>query len=574
MWLIAMQVSRDNFRGREWENDNIFSQSKSSETSDYIESNNPSTQQSNRKVILSSGSSDCSNSTPRIRNQTPQDKSPIRPEDSISSRRTSHRRSLPNPENISSDSPTQVPDLAMMPAGATEIPGRQLSIPSNVSIADEIDALPLSSKTLVPASLQKFPMEFVREFIRGDNFTFSVCGRTMRDKQIVNWPEMIKLNAETHPRCPSPGSNGALVFVHGRSNTGEIGKIYPTLLREKVGFYTYIGHYKVVKRIIMPVEIWKACTEEERHGVVNEIENREWGQSLLKSKGLCTNATDKEEKRRDDLLGLFERTEEPYLRMSWGLIQFVSFEKADYKVLVDTLKEYEIEQDMEYGYSIEKASPVASDTTSRSLSPDPPNKGVNKGAQQPDEPQSAKEDLQISTPKIPTNIPFSMSEAESRPINGDTTGPAPVAIMYTPGATLAPANNSSPSISKVPVSVRSTIPSSTNESDDVNAPEYLSEAEDGQWRIHTRRTPRILNLATPGPAMPLTKSQLTSVPIKRQYEEEVDLYGASPPVQSQQASVTPVSIARPPNRTLSEILASYTTSKRRKIGESNDKDAS
>lgn len=459
-----------------------------------------------------------------------------------------------------------------MPAGATEVPGRQLPIPITVFIVDEIEALPLPSKSLVPSRLQKFPIEFVQKFIRGDNFTFSVCGRTTRDKQIVNWPEMIKLNAETHPLCPSPGSNGALVFVDGRPNTGEIGKIYPTLLREKVGFYTYIGHYKVIKRITMPVETWKAYTEEERHRVVNEIEKREWGQSLLNSKGLCTNATDKEEKRRDDLLRFFERTEEPYLRMSWTLIQFVSFEEEDYKTLVDALKEYEIEQETEYGHDIYKASSVASGTTSRSLSPDSANQRVNKGTQ-PDQLQLAKEDLQISRPKISNNIPVSISEPEPRPINGDTTGPAPVAIMYTPTAALAPASNSSPSVSKVPVSVRSTIPSSTNDSNDVDAPEYLSETEDGHWRVHTRRTPRIGGLTTPGPAAPPAESQIISVPIKRQYEEEVDIYGVSPPMQSQTVSVTPVNIARPPSRTLQEILASFTNSKRRKIGESNDKDA-
>jgi hypothetical protein len=456
-----------------------------------------------------------------------------------------------------------------MPAGATEVPDKEFTSPVTISIIEEIEALPLPSAPVVPSALQNFPMDFVREYIRGDNATFSICGRTKRDKQVVNWPEMIKLNAETHPYCPSPGTNGALVFVDGRPNTGEIGKTYPALLREKVGFYTYIGHYKVTKRIIMPVEIWKECTDEDRLSVVDEIENREWGQTLLTSKGLCTNATDKEEKRIDDLLGFFERTKEPHLRMSWTLVQFVSFEEEDYKILVDALKEYEIEQEMEYGVR-ENASSVASNITSRSMSPGFANQGANMGTQEPDQLQPAKEDLQASTPKIPNDIPISISEAQSFPVNGNATRPAKIAIMCTPTTALDIASYSSPSISKVLLSARSTIPSSTNDSDDVDTPEYLSEAEDGQWRIHVRRAPRIAHLTTPGPSAPQAESQIKSVPFKRQYEEEVDLYGVSPPVQSQPAAVAQVSIARPPSRTLQEILASFTNSKRRKIGESHD----
>lgn len=456
-----------------------------------------------------------------------------------------------------------------MPAGATEIPDKELTSPVAISIIEEIESLPLPSMPLVPSALQNFPMDFVREFIRGDNATFSICGRTKRDKQVVNWPEMIKLNAETHPCCPSPGTNGALVFVDGRPNTGEIGKTYPTLLREKVGFYTYIGHYKVVKRIIMPVEIWKECTDEDRLSVVNEIENREWGQTLLTSKGLCTNATDKEEKRIDDLLGFFERTEEPYLRMSWTLIQLVSFEEEDYKVLVDSLKEYETEQEMEYGVK-GNISFVGSNVTSRSVSPGFANQDANIGTQEPDQLQPAKEDLQTSTPKLFNNIPISISEAQSRPVNGNASRPAKVAIMCTPTASLDIASYNSPSVSKVLLSARSTIPSSTNDSDDVDTPEYLSEAEDGRWRIHIRKTPRIAHLTTPGPSAAQAESQIKSVPFKRQYEEEVDLYGVSPPAQLQPAAVAQVSIARPPNRTLQEILASFTNSKRRKIGDSHD----
>ena len=462
-----------------------------------------------------------------------------------------------------------------MPAWATEIPDREPTSPITVPIVGEIEALPLPSKSLVPTSLQNFPLDFVREFIRGDNSTFATCGRTTRDKQIVNWPKMMKINAETHPRCPSPGSNGALVFVDGRPNTGEIGKTYPTLLREKVGFYTYIGHYKVVKRIIMPVEIWKTCTDEERHGVVNEIENREWGQTLLTSKGLSTNATDKEEKRIDDLLGFFERTEEPFLRMSWVLIQFESFVEEDYNVLLGALKEYKMEREKENGVK-DDASSVASNTTSESMSSDSTNQGVITGTQQPDE-LPAREDYQTPAPKGLNNIPDFISDVESRPINGNAIGPAKVAIMYTPTdtptAALAHAGNSSPSVSKVPVSVRSTIPSSTNDSDDFDVPEYLSETEDGHWRIHIRRTPRIWDLTTPGPAAPPSKSRTKSVPIKRQYEEEVDLYGVSPPIQSQQAPCAQVDPARPPKRTLQGILASLSNSKRRKVGDSNDKGA-
>lgn len=525
-------------------------------------------------AITWSGTSNSPHQLIRIRNSMPQTESitaEFYPGDTISPKRT-FRKSLLNPENSYLDSLTQDHDLAMMPAGATEIPGRELKRATTISILEEIEALPFPSNSLVPSSLQDFPMDFVRECIRGDNATFAICGRATRDKQIVNWPEMMKLNPETHPFCPSPGNNGALAFVDGRPNTGEVGKTYPTLLRENVGFYKYIGNYKVVERIVMPIEIWKACTDDERLGVVDEIENREWGQTLLTFKGLCTNATDKEEKRINDLLGFFERSEEPCLRMSWTLVQFVSFEEKDYNILVGALKEYKMAREMEHGIE-DDASSVASNNTSRGLSADSANQVVNRGIQQPDQLQLSREDLQISSPKDINGIPASISEGEFRPVNKNTPGPAKVAIMSTPTASLALTNNSSPFVLKVPVSVRSTIPSSTNDSSDSTPPDCLSQRENGRWHVHAGRSSRVLDLTISNPEPQSAESQTTSVPIKRQYEEEVDLYGVSPPLQSQQAPVGQMNIARPPSRTLQEILASFSNAKRRRLADSNEKNA-
>jgi hypothetical protein len=488
-------------------------------------------------------------------------------------RSRSFRSNTLNPESDHHALPTAVPDKAMMLAGVAGIPDRDLARATAPAIYEEIEDLPLTLVSSIPSSLQDFPLDFVNKYIGGNNESFTQARRAMRDKEIVSWTEMIRINPENQPLSPSKGCNGALIIVDGRAKSGEIGKIYPTLLKANVGYLQYIGHYKVVKRITIPVETWQAYTDDKKYSVAEEVENRKWGQAVLKSKGLSTNSADNREKRIADILGFFERHEEPCLRMNWTLLQFVSFEQEDYNTLLSALKDPEIDEDeigevdIEEDEIDEDVSPVASKVISRRMSVETSNQAVKNVVLHPDQLQSFRGGIETPNQRHSGDSHTLMPEPELHETSGDASRPAKITTEHTPTVASAPASNDSRSAFKVPASGRSTVPSSTNDSNDCASPEYLSPAGDNRWRIHASRSSRVMDLEPPA-----GKSYTPSTSIKRQYtEDEVNIYEASPPPRkAQQPSVSQVKVARAPSRTTQQILASFSNfsnAKRRRLDE-------
>lgn len=146
----------------------------------------------------------------------------------------------------------------------------------------------------------------MKEKIGGHGGPFTPSNR----KEIVNWPELLKINPDNHPLSPTLGKNGALTFLDGRAETGVVGSIYPTLLKVTVGVYQYLGHYKVVRHITMPVERWQAFKDEEKLRLVRDIaKSFQWAKDLLSSKGLSINSSDIYDKQVKVVQGFFKSCE-------------------------------------------------------------------------------------------------------------------------------------------------------------------------------------------------------------------------------------------------------------------------
>jgi hypothetical protein len=197
------------------------------------------------------------------------------------------------------------------------------------TILDEIAALPKPPKSSLPTSLQLLPEDFLRKRIGGNGGTFS---RSNKENKVVHWPEMITINPQYHEHAPTKGKNGALLFIDGRPNTGEVGRIYPTLLRVSSGLSTYLGHYKIVKRVLMPIDIWKTYSYKEQNEIVQDLYNSKWGKDLLSRRRIYP---DEESTRRcyTQIADCFDRGK---LRMCWVLLQFYSFNMDDHNTLINS----------------------------------------------------------------------------------------------------------------------------------------------------------------------------------------------------------------------------------------------
>ena len=122
-----------------------------------------------------------------------------------------------------------------------------------------------------PDSLQRFSLSFLREKIGGGESAFSRVGSAMLKKQIVSWPEVIRIIPEHQTFAPKLGRHGALTFVDGRPGCGEIGKTYPTVFRQNKERFLYIGHYTLSIKETVSLGEWKTWPEEDKLVIVRNI---------------------------------------------------------------------------------------------------------------------------------------------------------------------------------------------------------------------------------------------------------------------------------------------------------------
>ncbi|RDW85176.1 hypothetical protein BP6252_02766 [Coleophoma cylindrospora] len=206
--------------------------------------------------------------------------------------------------------------------------------PSKVADVTNLVSVPVTAD--LPKDVQSFSPAFLREHVGGNESTFAKVSASMKDRQLVAWPEILRINPNHHEFAPELGSHGALTLVDGRVPCGVVGDIYPAILRKNKDKFDYIGHYKLACRVIVAPSEWSLWPISKRAAIAKEIAESTWGETLLTTAGLMTQACTLDD-RIDDILGFFEKEKRPYLRMNWTVLQFDDFKYEDYKTLVSKL---------------------------------------------------------------------------------------------------------------------------------------------------------------------------------------------------------------------------------------------
>ncbi|RDW77983.1 hypothetical protein BP5796_05835 [Coleophoma crateriformis] len=242
------------------------------------------------------------------------------------------QRSRLNPSTVSSSLSTNGPLLD--PSDSTQ--GRSTPETAPKCVADVTNLVSVPVTADFPRDLQSFSPAFLREHVGGNESMFAKVSASMKDRQLVAWPEILRINPNHHEFAPELGSHGALTLVDGRVPCGVVGDIYPAILRKSKDKFDYIGHYKLACRVIVAPSEWRLWPVLKRAAIAKEIAESTWGETLLTAAGLMTQACTLDD-RIDDILGFFEKEKRPYLRMNWTVLQFDNFNYEDYKTLVSKL---------------------------------------------------------------------------------------------------------------------------------------------------------------------------------------------------------------------------------------------
>jgi hypothetical protein len=200
-----------------------------------------------------------------------------------------------------------------------------------------LNSLPRLSTSNIPSEVQSFSSAFIRENIGGTKLTFSRVGTPMVHKQIVRWPELIRINPEAHEYAPYLGSSyGTVTLVEGRfiedRDPCNTGAVYPGILRRAKDDCEYIGHYKILSWEQVLVGVWKSWSKQRRDSVVKGFDSK-WGDEVLLQNGLQV-LDEWQDSRHQQIHRFFERESKPHLRMVWAILPFHEFNRRDYSALV------------------------------------------------------------------------------------------------------------------------------------------------------------------------------------------------------------------------------------------------
>jgi hypothetical protein len=167
------------------------------------------------------------------------------------------------------------------------------------------------------------------------------------------------------------------------ATTGHVDHICAVILKAEGVLYQYLGHYKIVSHVIMPIEVWESTIlDEDNDKIARDLCEKEWGKNLLKKKRYTIPEMDSREKTVEKVKQLFREQKEPCLGMVWILLQLESFEHKDYQKLLNESKKRQAgevrniknkwggailhnDDDEEEGQDSQELLPEASETTNR-----------------------------------------------------------------------------------------------------------------------------------------------------------------------------------------------------------------
>ncbi|RDL29938.1 uncharacterized protein BP5553_10565 [Venustampulla echinocandica] len=238
---------------------------------------------------------------------------------------------------LSPAGPDDLPEGVDSIIGSLPLNVSQLSLPSEspehgFEIKTLLRSLALPTVT-IPLGVRSFPLSFIQKHIGRIDQTFTKVELWKQQKQAVRWPVLINPDCshEIHEYPPRLGANGALTSVDGIADCGTIGAVYPVIRKVDIDAYQYIGHYKIIDRKIMPTQSWFALPRYQKTAALSTIRySQDEGRDFLSKLGINL----QKPPHPTYLRNLFESESEPYLRMSWTILQLDRFDTHDYETLV------------------------------------------------------------------------------------------------------------------------------------------------------------------------------------------------------------------------------------------------
>ncbi|KAI9720674.1 MAG: hypothetical protein M1812_002854 [Candelaria pacifica] len=240
-------------------------------------------------------------------------------------------RSVPTPatyhhnaqEFFTHSSPQQPPTDAVTP-----------TLPPIREIEKIIASLPTPPQAQNPSAPQSFPNSFLELALRGSGLPFTKIGEDKIQNQLVACPAFLRIGSEPRNKyTPLPGQHGAVMLVEGQPGDGDVGEKY-TVFRKATKDWEYCGQYYLTQRLVVPIAFWKDYSEKSKRELAVRINTTVWGHQILRDNEVVEEHDIGNSATVDLILEAFLR-ETNCLRMSWGVLQFIEYDRDFYTALVD-----------------------------------------------------------------------------------------------------------------------------------------------------------------------------------------------------------------------------------------------
>ncbi|KAI9673915.1 MAG: hypothetical protein M1817_002121 [Caeruleum heppii] len=202
---------------------------------------------------------------------------------------------------------------------------------------EEMKSLPKPAVITIPKPNVLFPHEFLKGALGGTDDAFSTVSTRRIQKQVFPCRDLIKLLPTLDDKAPVHGSHGALTLVESLHGC-VVGKRYPVFCR-RLGGWEYTGEFKLIKRVPMPINAKASLKTPLVEKLARQVCSTRVGRQLLVDKGMVTaDAQPRNPCTFKDVVPLLLRASEPCLRVDWGFLECVGYNRKLYDALTSALK--------------------------------------------------------------------------------------------------------------------------------------------------------------------------------------------------------------------------------------------
>jgi hypothetical protein len=171
---------------------------------------------------------------------------------------------------------------------------------------------PVPSTPDVPKTPMSFQLDFLcRSLGCSTNLNYSMIPQDMQgDGQVFPCTTVIKYDP-SHQVVPAiKGKHGTITTVDGQDGQGDLRTVCPLFWKNEKG-WEYGGEYRAVKRIPIPLDVWEACSEDEKRSSAKKVAEAKWRHRLLIEQGLVLDESQAASLSQEQIMEFFRRVRRP-----------------------------------------------------------------------------------------------------------------------------------------------------------------------------------------------------------------------------------------------------------------------